>query len=110
MFTYEKKLNIKENIIVFRYKIVTGEISCKKDNKLIFKQFLWLPYKKIKLVIGKEEYELKTILFPINKISMSKGDKIICSDLFPKLKRYTIISFTLSTIKKGAIILAFMFS
>lgn len=110
MFSYEKDVKIDNETFKFKYKIITGELSCKKDDKLIFRQFLWLPYKTFNIKINEKDYKLKTLLLPINKCSLYHEKEPICLDLFPKLKRYTLISFTLSTIKKIAIILALIFA
>lgn len=110
MFSYEKAIKINDNILIFKYKIITGELSCKEGSKLIFRQFLWLPYKSFNIIIDGENYKLKTLLLPINRCSLYYGDEPICSDLFPKLKRYTLISFSLSLIKKTAIVLALIFA
>ena len=100
MLVYEKKLILNGEACTFKYKVITGEISCYHDDFYFFKKFLWLPYKKFDIKIFEDEYTLKTMLFPINKVSLMKCDNVICSDLFPRLKRYTVISFTLSSIKK----------
>jgi hypothetical protein len=111
MLVYKKMLNIDGNVINFKYKIITGELSCKdRENNCLFKSFLWFPYKKFNLEMLGKKYVLRTMLFPINKISLHQDELVICSDLFPKLKRYTLISFSLSTIKRISILLALMFS
>ncbi|AAN52983.2 hypothetical protein DIKCMJMK_03916 [Shewanella oneidensis] len=110
MLSYEKDVKINDETFSFKYKIVTGELSCKKDDILIFHQFLWLPYKTFNIKINEKDYKLKTILLPINKCSLYYGKVPICRDLFPRLKRYTLISFTLSTIKKIAIVIALIFT
>jgi hypothetical protein len=70
---------------------------------------IMLNHKKT-LMIDNEEYQLTTILFPINKMSLKKGELMICHDLFPKLKRYSLISFTLSSIKRIALMLGLAIS
>lgn len=110
MFLYERKVSIDNEIITFKYKIITSELSCMQGDKIIFRQFLWLPYKTFNINIHGKDYRLKTLLLPINKCSLYYGEEPICQDLFPKLKRYTLISFCLSTIKKVAIMITLALS
>jgi hypothetical protein len=110
VLTYERKLAVGEDEFTFKYKVITGEITGERNGNVFFKDFLWMPYKKFTINIEKDVYEVKALLFPINKMSFYKNNFAICCDLFPKLKRYTLIAFTLSTAKKVAIALALIFS
>ncbi|MGL5352970.1 MAG: hypothetical protein ACRDA5_06560 [Clostridium sp.] len=69
-----------------------------------------MPYKSFDIKLGEKEYKLKTLLFPINRCSLYYENESICRELFPKLKRYTLISFSISTMKKIAIICTLMFT
>ncbi len=112
MFVYDKVVVLNDRLYNFKYKVVTGELSCSIGDSCLFKQFLWLPFKRFYLKVEGKEYELKTILFPINKVSLTEinSGRVVCHDLFPRLRRYTLISFLLSSIKKVGIMLALVFS
>lgn len=112
MFVYDKVLFLNDRLYNFKYKVVTGELSCSIGDSCLFKQFLWLPFKRFHLEVAGKEYELKTILFPINKVSLTEINSgcVVCPDLFPRLRRYTLISFSLSSIKKIGVALALIFS
>lgn len=109
MFKHTANVRMKNTRVKFTYKVITCELLICHEKNILFRQFLWLPYKKYQVTMLGDTYQLSAILFPIKKISLLKDEQVICSDLFPKLRRYTIANFAIRTAKKIAMLFALIF-
>jgi hypothetical protein len=108
MFKFSKDLLINGSLVTIKYNVLTGIIAVYLQDNKLKSQFLWLPLKTLELVILGESYQLKTLLFPITKMSLHQQGVCLCADIFPKLRRYSIISFCLNLSKRLGLVFAAM--
>jgi hypothetical protein len=108
MFKFSKDLLINGDTVTIKYNVLTGIVAVFLQGKKLKSQFLWLPFKTLEVAILGESYQLKTLLFPITKMSLHQQGVCLYADLFPKLKRYSIISFCLNLSKRLALVFAAM--
>ncbi len=88
-FKQYKTLELSGHQVKLDYHSLSGTLRVSSEGNIVFKKSLWLPYKRYSLTIAKQRYQIKALLFPINKIGVYQDKQVICRDLFPKLKRYT---------------------
>ncbi len=111
MLRHKRTLKLSNEDVKFQYNWLSGVLSVTHDGITLYKKMLWKPYSKIKLEILEDQYVLKVLLIPLSSFLLSRsGGNVVCSNLFPKLRRYSIITFTLSLIKRLALLLAAAFS
>ncbi|GIU16120.1 MULTISPECIES: hypothetical protein [unclassified Shewanella] len=110
MFRHNKVIELGGNQIKFDYHGLSGRLKLISEGNILFEKSLWLPYKRYPIDIFGERYQIKALIFPINKIGVYLNEQPICSDLFPKLKRYSLISFTFTCIKRFAMVFAYALS
>ena len=109
-FKHHKTLELSGNQVKFDYHSLSGTLRVSCEGNIVFKKFLWLPYKRYSVTFAKQTYQIKALLLPISNIGVFQDKQVICRELFPKLKRYTLITFTLSCIKRLAMVFAYALS
>lgn len=109
-FNLQKTIEIEQGKIVVCYNTLTSQVSVNHDGYTVLRRYLWLPTCKLHFQINGKEHYLAVILFPICKFSLSDQKGILQRDLFPKLKRYSIIMFITGPIRHFFILLAWVVS
>ncbi|ABZ76471.1 conserved hypothetical protein [Shewanella halifaxensis HAW-EB4] len=101
-------MDVNGSRVKFDYHGLSGTLMVTCEGSIVFKKFLWLPYKRYSVTIAKQTYQIKALLFPFNNIGLYQGKQVICKSLFPRLKYTGIVTFSLSCIKRLGLFLALM--
>ncbi|WP_299810222.1 hypothetical protein [uncultured Shewanella sp.] len=110
MFRHSRVVELGGNQIKIDYHSLSGRLTLVSEGNILFDKSLWLPYKRFPINMFGLHYQIKALIFPVNKIGVYHYERPICSDLFPELKRYSLISFTFTSIKRLAMVFAYAFS
>ena len=111
MLNHKRTLTIQGHEVVFKFNWLSGSLTVEHDNERILKKFVWKPYSKVKFELFNQPFDIKALLLPINSFSLATNDgKIVCVNLFPKLRRYSLATFALGMIKRTGLLLAAVFS
>lgn len=111
MLNHKRTLTIQGHEVVFKFNWLSGSLTVEQDNERVFKKFIWKPYSKVKLELFDQAFVIKILLVPINSFSLAtSGGKVVCANIFPKLRRYSIVTFTFGMIKRTGLFLAAVFS
>lgn len=108
MFKQHKSLELSDNQVKFDYHSLSGTLRVTSEGCIVFKKFLWLPYKRYSVTIAKQTYQIEALLFPFNNIGFYQGKQVICKSLFPRLKYTGMVTFSLSCMKRLGLFLALM--
>ncbi|SEA43707.1 hypothetical protein [Alkalimonas amylolytica] len=106
----KKEIRYKNAFIEVSYNVITSKILVRFDGKAVTSKFIWLPFSNHKFRIGDEEFILKSWLFPLCKFKLQTSSVVLCEDLFPKLKRYSIVMLVTGPIKHIIILIAWVVS
>lgn len=106
----EKEVIHNGSTILVSYNVITSEINVKHDGLLKLRKFLWRPRSSYKINIENQEYIIRAWIYPIAKFSIFTKNEIVHSNLYPKLKRYSLAMLVTGPIRQSFIIIAWVLS
>ena len=96
--------------LIITYSVITSLVVIKEADATVFRKYIWRPYGHYHLEWRGESFTLKAWTFPIFKFSLTTPTGTVCDDIFPKLKRYSIIMLVTGPVRQMMMVLAWLFS
>lgn len=96
--------------ILITYNFLTSELNIKSNDLLILRKSLWRPRSSYRFRIENKNYTIRAWIYPITKFSIFTNDELVCSDLYPKLKRYSLAMLATGPIRQSLILIAWALS
>lgn len=86
-----KTLKIEALIYEIRYNLLSGKCTVLVDGNCCFSKSLILPFGRYNIPTENQKIILSAWIFPFFKMSIKNNDTLVCSDIFPKHKRRSVI-------------------
>lgn len=109
MLKYSKKATLNKAHVTFKYSVLNATLLIEIDDKVFSKHLIWLPWHNIEVPIGNELYDLRVITLPLNIYTLKQNNRVIISELFPKLRYASIATFFIGLVKRALYILPALF-
>ncbi|RYV01668.1 hypothetical protein SOPP22_14990 [Shewanella sp. OPT22] len=111
MLNHKRTLTIQDHEVVFKFNWLSGSLTIEHGNNRLFKTFIWKPFSKVKFEMFEQKFIIKALLVPINSFSLFTSDgSEVCTNLFPKLRRYSLVTFVFGLLKRTGLLLMAAFS
>ncbi|RUO31990.1 hypothetical protein CWE12_03085 [Aliidiomarina sedimenti] len=106
----QRTLEVNGTAIEVSYNKLTSKITVSSGGIQIYRKYLWLPYGNYRFELADVRYTLRVWMLPFCQFSLYGPDGVVCNNVFPKLKRYSLVMMAMSPVRHTLMLLAWAIS
>ena len=92
--------------ITIAYNLLNSVVTVRSGGALLLRKGIWLPHQSLGFTLNNEQFRLKVRTFPLCRFTLESGEQVICSNIFPRMRRRSLAWWALTPARLTAALLS----
>ena len=105
-FNSSRVVRHQDKDITITYNLLNTVVMVRSGGALLLRKGIWLPYQSLGFTLNNELLQLKVRTFPLCRFSLESGEQVVCANIFPRMRRRSLVWWALTPARLIAALLS----
>lgn len=101
-----RQLHVDGSELSIVYSIFSSRLVVQSNDQVLLRRSIWLPYHCFSFTVNNQPLHLKVRSFPLTRFSLEANNKVLYANIFPRLRRKSILTWGLTPVRLVALLAA----